>query len=518
MFRTKPLGSIPATLIKVVILSVLDALAIFFAVLLAWEGSWLLVGLITGGLLGLNVLAFSRRLYPFRYLAPGLFFMILMVVLPLVYTVYISFTNYATGNILSKDQVIGLLTTRYYLPPDAPTFTFRAYGERGELYALYLWGPAGEYVLFPDGRLEPSSLHRLDDADGDGNPDLLDGKLLLSTPELTRFVSALQSLSVPFGDGVLRLSTLSTFRVYAPQYRYDPASDTLVDLRTGKEYRAQGGNFVAADGEKLDPGWISFVGFANYLRFLRDPLYHRAFVRVFAWTVSWAILTVTLSFALGLGLAILLNDRGLRLRRLYRSLLIVPYAIPAFISILIWRGFFNVEVGLFNQVLSQYFGVRVPWLTDPFWARFACILTNVWLTYPYMMLVSLGALQSIPEEMYEAAKVDGATGWQRFSRITFPLLLISVAPLLIGSFAFTFNNFTLIWLLTRGEPVVEIGSRAGATDILLSYAYKLSFQGGRGAEYNMTAALAVVIFIIVALISGISFTRTKALEEVSRGL
>jgi ABC-type sugar transport system permease subunit len=279
MFRTKPLGSIPATLIKVVILSVLDALAIFFAVLLAWEGSWLLVGLITGGLLGLNVLAFSRRLYPFRYLAPGLFFMILMVVLPLVYTVYISFTNYATGNILSKDQVIGLLTTRYYLPPDAPTFTFRAYGERGELYALYLWGPAGEYVLFPDGRLEPSSLHRLDDADGDGIPDILDGKSLLSMPELTRFVSALQSLSVPFGDGVLRLSTLSTFRVYAPQYRYDPASDTLVDLRTGKEYRAQGGNFVAADGEKLDPGWISFVGFANYLRFLRDPLYHRAFVR-----------------------------------------------------------------------------------------------------------------------------------------------------------------------------------------------------------------------------------------------
>ena len=123
MFRTKPLGSIPATLIKVVILSVLDALAIFFAVLLAWEGSWLLVGLITGGLLGLNVLAFSRRLYPFRYLAPGLFFMILMVVLPLVYTVYISFTNYATGNILSKDQVIGLLTTRYYLPPDAPRGT-----------------------------------------------------------------------------------------------------------------------------------------------------------------------------------------------------------------------------------------------------------------------------------------------------------------------------------------------------------------------------------------------------------
>lgn len=444
--------------------------------------------------------------------------MFVMVVLPLVYTVYISFTNYATGNILSKSQVIELLTQRYFIPPNAPTFTFRPYGDESGIYALHLAGTAGEYVLFPDGRLFPAANHRFLDLDGDGIADELDGRRRLSLAELVRFVSRLQALAVPFGEGVIRLTTLSTMRVYSPQYHYDPTNDRLVDRQTGKEYWAKDGNFVSADGEKLDPGWVAFAGLANYLRFFRDPLYHQAFMRVFAWTVSWAVLTVVLSFALGLGLAVLLNDRHLRFRRLYRSLLIVPYAIPAFISILIWRGFFNVEVGLFNQFLGQAFGVKVPWLTTPFWARFACVLTNVWLTYPYMMLVSLGALQSIPEEMYEAAKVDGATGWQRFSRITFPLLLITVAPLLIGSFAFTFNNFTLIWLLTRGEPVVEIGSRAGATDILLSYAYKLAFMGGRGSEYNMTAALAVIIFVIVALISGISFSRTKALEEVSRGL
>lgn len=499
-------------------MSLLDALALYFLVLLAWEGAWLLVGLIAGGLLGLNVLAFSRRLYPLRYLAPGLVFMILMVVLPLIYTVYISFTNYATGNILSKAQVVELLTKRYYLPPESPTFSFRAYGDGDKLYALFLFSPTEQYVLFPDGRLSPVHAHTFQDADNDGIPEAVDGHPALSLAEVAGFSADLQKLEVPFGIGVLRLTTLSTMRVYAPQYAYDPMRDVLTDLRTQKEYRPQGGNFVSADGEKLDPGWVTFVGLANYLRFLRDPLYHGAFVRVFAWTVTWAVLTVVLSFALGLGLAILLNDKTLRFRKLYRSLLIVPYAIPAFISILIWRGFFNTEVGLFNGVLTQAFGIRVPWLTTPFWARFSCIVTNVWLTYPYMMLVSLGALQAIPEEMYEAAKVDGATGWRRFVHITFPLLLISVAPLLIGSFAFTFNNFTLIWLLTRGEPVVEIGSRAGATDILLSYAYKLAFMGGRGSEYNMTAALAVIIFLIVALISGISFTRTKALEEVSRGL
>ncbi len=516
--RKVRLGTTSATLFKVVALSIFDALALYFLVLLAWEKSWLLVGLVGVGLLGVNILAFLRRLYPFRYLAPGLLFMVLMVVLPLVYTVYISFTNYATGNILSKSQVLEILSQRYFLPPDAPTFSFRAYGSGGTWYALYLFGPAGRFLLFPDGRVDLPDAHQLEDDDGDGVPELVNGFPALSPAEVARLVPTLQKLEVPFQGGVLRLTTLSTMRVYSPQYRYDPVRDVLTDLRTGKEYRAQGGNFVSADGEKLDPGWVTFVGLANYLNFFRDPLYHRAFVRVFAWTVTWAVLTVTLSFALGLALAILLNDKTLRFRKLYRSLLIVPYAIPAFISILIWRGFFNTEVGLFNRVLTQAFGVRVPWLSTPFWARFSCILTNVWLTYPYMMLVSLGALQSIPEEMYEAAKVDGATGWRRFVHITFPLLLISVAPLLIGSFAFTFNNFTLIWLLTRGEPVVEIGSRAGATDILLSYAYKLAFGGGRGSEYNMTAALAVIIFVIVALISGISFARTKALEEVSRGL
>ncbi len=512
------LGPMSSALLKVVFFSLFDAIALYFLILLVWEKSWLLVGLLAGGLVGLNVLAFSRRVYPFRYLAPGLLFLTLMVVLPLVYTVYISFTNYATGNILTKAQALEVLAKRYFLPPNAPTFTFRAYGTADSLYALYLFGPAGEYLLFPDGQLSTMEGHSRQDADGDGIPEAIDGRPLLSTADVARFLTLLQKLEVPFGEGVLRITTLSTMRVYSRQYAYDPRRDVLTDRRTGKEYRPQGGNFVSADGEKLDPGWVTFAGLANYVKFLSDPLYHLAFVRVFAWTVTWAVLTVVLSFALGLGLAILLNDKTLRFRKLYRSLLIVPYAIPAFISILIWRGFFNVEVGLLNRVLSQAFGVRVPWLTTPFWARFSCIVTNVWLTYPYMMLVCLGALQSIPEEMYEAAKVDGATGWRRFMHITFPLLLISVAPLLIGSFAFTFNNFTLIWLLTRGEPVVEIGSRAGATDILLSYAYKLAFMGGRGAEYNMTAALAVIIFAILVLISGVSFARTKALEEVSRGL
>jgi len=504
--------------LKLGALALFDALVVYWCVLLAWDGQWLFLGLTAAGVLLLNVLVLSRRAYPLRYLAPGLVFLGFMVVYPMAYTIYISFTNYATGYILPKTEVIRLLSERDFPPSPPVRYPFSGYGAPGSLYALYLRGEDRAYVVFPDGRQSSAANHVVEDVDGDGIPEALDGRPRLALGDLLPLVAQLQTLRIPYEGGWLKLATLREFGLYFPQYTYDPATDTLQDNRTGKTYRPQNGRFTAEDGEALDPGWTEFVGLTNYVRFIRDPLYHRAFVRVFAWTVLWSIFSVVFSFALGLALAILLNDRGLRLRKLYRSLLIVPYALPAFISVLIWRAFYNVELGLFNQTLFAWFGIKVPWLANAFWARFSIILTNVWLTYPYMMLVSLGALQSIPGEVYEAAKVDGAGGWQRFTKVTFPLLMVSVAPLLIGSFAFTFNNFTLVWLLTKGEPVVEIGSRAGATDILLSYAYKLAFEGARGNEWSMASALAVVIFVIVILISGISFARTRALEEVSRGL
>ena len=189
---------------------------------------------------------------------------------------------------------------------------------------------------------------------------------------------------------------------------------------------------------------------------------------------------------------------------------------PAFISILVWRfGFYNSDFGVFNKILNSLFGITVLWLNTPFWARFSVILTNVWLTFPYMMLVSLGALQAVPSNLMEAALIDGANGWQRFKKITFPLIMISLAPLLIGSFATTFNNFTVIWLLTEGNPITGIGNVSGATDILISYAYKLAFAGKTGNELALSSAVAVVIFIIVVTISALSFRRTRVLEEVA---
>jgi arabinogalactan oligomer/maltooligosaccharide transport system permease protein len=225
----------------------------------------------------------------------------------------------------------------------------------------------------------------------------------------------------------------------------------------------------------------------------------------------FATLTVLLSFAAGLFLAIALDKQGMRLQRLYRSALLIPYAIPGFLSLLVWGGLLNDDFGVVNRLLH----LHIPWLFDGTWARVSVIFVSVWLTVPYFFLVSLGALQSIPTELTEAARVDGGSGWQIFRRVTLPLLLVAVAPLMIASFALNFNNFNNIYLLTGGGPYDSGSSSiAGSTDILISYTYKLAIAAGKGQDFGLGSSVAIIIFLIVASISSISFWRSKSLENM----
>ena len=201
------------------------------------------------------------------------------------------------------------------------------------------------------------------------------------------------------------------------------------------------------------------------------------------------------------------NDERMRGRKIYRSLLIIPYALPGFMTALVWKGMFNETYGI-----NSWLPFDVPWQSSTVVAMFSLILVNMWLGYPYMFLVSTGALQSIPTDLKEAALVDGATGWKAFRKITFPLLLVSVSPLLVASFAFNFNNFTLVWLLTNGNPR-DSGESAGTTDILLSWVYRVALDASPQRQ-GSAAALSVIIFIIVAVISAIGFKYTKTFEEV----
>jgi len=220
-------------------------------------------------------------------------------------------------------------------------------------------------------------------------------------------------------------------------------------------------------------------------------------------TVIWTITNVTIGVTVGFFLAMALNTEGLRGKAIYRVLLILPWAIPTYITALVWRGMFHPQFGVINQVL-QMFGMQpVAWFDGVVSSFLTGLATNGWLSFPFMMVVILGALQSIPREMYEAAEVEGASRWQRLRFITLPLLRPTLIPAIVLSVVWTFNMFNIIFLVSNGEP-------GGANEILITKAYKIAFEN---YQYAYAAAYSTVIFMIL-LVYGIFQTRvTKATES-----
>jgi arabinogalactan oligomer/maltooligosaccharide transport system permease protein len=256
-----------------------------------------------------------------------------------------------------------------------------------------------------------------------------------------------------------------------------------------------------------------FIGFGNYVE-----IFSRASTilwPVFVWNVAFAAGAVAVGALAGLILGLLLNNKELKLRGFYRTALIISWAMPVVISYQIWNAMLNVNFGSVNRFLGLLGSYPIPWNTDPEWAKVAVLLTSLWLGFPYWMTATLGALTTIPDDVYEAAKIDGANGWQTLTGITLPLLRQPFTPLILGSFAFNFNNFGLIYLLFTPQPAVEgRPSTAQAVDILISWAYKTAFQADGGQAYGLGGAISVIIFIITVAISLINFRVTGALREV----
>lgn len=248
-----------------------------------------------------------------------------------------------------------------------------------------------------------------------------------------------------------------------------------------------------ADGESI------FVGIANYIDVFNGP-FKEVFLPTFIWTVIFALVSTAGCFIVGLILATLLNNPNIKEKGFYKGLLILPWALPVTVAVLSFQGLFNGTYGAINNALMNmhFISEPIPWLTDPFWARVAIIIANIWLGFPYMMNVCIGGLASIPETYYEAADVDGASAWTKFIKITLPSLASTSYPLLITTFAFNFNNFNSAYLITQGGPAKITTQFAGYTDILASVNYKLSTQFGR---LDMAATISVIIFIILAVIS-----------------
>lgn len=219
-------------------------------------------------------------------------------------------------------------------------------------------------------------------------------------------------------------------------------------------------------------------------------------------TIVWTVCNVVLGVASGLFLALILNTRALAFRPVYRVLLILPWAMPNYITALIWKGMFHQQFGVINQVLQMFGASPVNWFDHPFTSFLAAWTTNAWLSFPFMMVVSLGALQSIPADLYEAARVDGASRWQQFRAITLPSLKPALVPAVILSVVWTFNMFNIIYLVTGGDP-------SGSTEILVTQAYKFAFERYR---YGYAAAYSTIIFCILLVYGVIQNRISKGTE------
>lgn len=245
----------------------------------------------------------------------------------------------------------------------------------------------------------------------------------------------------------------------------------------------------------------SLIGPQQYASVFAEP----AFWSVFLKTIVWTGVNVAFHVGLGVFLAVVLHQKFIRGKSAWRVLLILPWAVPQYITALTWRGMFNFEYGAVNLFLAKLGAGPVEWLTDPFNAFAAAILTNVWLGFPFMMVIALGGLQSIPGELYEAADVDGASAWTQFRRITMPLLRPVMIPAITLGTVWTFNNINVVWLISNG------GEPNDQTHILVSYVYEAAFSMYR---FGWAAALSMVIFGVLFLFTQVFLNRTNATESM----
>ncbi|MFE4710421.1 ABC transporter permease subunit [Paenibacillus sp. NPDC056722] len=266
----------------------------------------------------------------------------------------------------------------------------------------------------------------------------------------------------------------------------------------------------SAPGHMPPAKLVDWVGFETFRSLLVLKSWSHTFYGVLTWTIIWAVLSTVTTYFGGLLVALLVSQQGIRFKGIWRAILIVPYAVPQLISLLLMRNLFNGQFGPINQYLG-YFGLGgLPWLTDPFWAKVTVILVNMWVGIPVSMLLIMGVLTTIPRDMYEAAEVDGASAYQKFRIVTLPMILFSTAPTLITQFAGNINNFNAIFLLTGGSPVNGDYQYAGSTDLLVTWLYKLTLDQNK---YNMASAIGIIIFIIVASFSLYNYRRTKSFKE-----
>lgn len=269
--------------------------------------------------------------------------------------------------------------------------------------------------------------------------------------------------------------------------------------------------FTNYDHNHLPPkslfDWVGFTNFGNIL----SGRMAGTFFPVLSWTLIWAVFATVTNFFFGILLALLINTKGLKFKKMWRTIFVITMAVPQFISLLIMRNLLNDE-GPLNILLQKlgFISQGLPFLSDPLWAKFSIIFVNMWVGIPVTMLVATGIIMNLPQEQIEAAEIDGASKFQIFKSITFPQILLIMTPTLIQQFIGNINNFNVIYLLTGGGPVNSKFYQAGSTDLLVTWLYKLTVTA---ADYNLASVIGILIFVLSASFSLLAYTRTASYKE-----
>ena len=496
-------------------LAFIDAVALWFLPQMLSYGYYSLavaVGIVT---LLINFVFLFERFYPLRWISPGLALMILMVVYPVFFTFVISFTNYGQGHLVTKEIAIQQIESQVYLPADAQIYNWTAYQNAAGEYMLWMTDPVTGEVFTVTPGTDPVL------REGTPPPEL-DGYTLVPQNQLFAKLGELSALTFGLEEDSFKVSQtkLGEAAKYQQRYVYDAEQDAMIDQETGEVYANVEGTFTSPSGVRLTPGFAVSVSGYNYSRLVTDPGLRENFVTVFTWTVVFALMSVFLTFVVGLFLAIMFDVPEMPARSLVRALLLIPYTIPAFVSVPVWVGLLNPQYGVVSQWIATLTGGWVPpWFSDPFWSKAGILLIQTWLGFPYMFVIITGALQTLPNDIYEAADLDGANAWQKFRAMTLPLLLVTVGPLLVASFAFNFNNFTVIDLYNQGRPPIPNATiPVGYTDILATYTYRIAFGSTGSTDYGYASAITVIIFLILVVITLFQFRFTNRMEERGRNV
>ncbi|MFO1327822.1 MAG: maltose ABC transporter permease MalF [Rubrivivax sp.] len=478
------------------------ALAVLWTVMRAHAaGQWVLaLGLLVFGASAIAIYATQRSL-PWKYLFPGVAGMLVFMAVPLAYTVQLGFTNYSSAHLLDEASARRYLLDQVEVD-EASLRPFTLHRDGGALRLVL--GGGGEALVSPP-------LPAAAQAPVAMAPGAAPAAPALTLREVIAERDRLQALQLALPDGSrLAYAGLREFgRVQPPWLAADGGALRARDGGAPWRPNRSTGFFENDAGERLTPGFKVGIGWAHYARMLFDADFRGPFVSIFAWTVGFAALTVLFTTALGMTLAVVLEWPALRFRTLYRTLLFLPYAVPGFISILVFKGLFNQNFGEINAILDALFGVRPAWFADPLLAKVMLLIVNTWLGYPYVMVLATGLIKAIPADLYEASAIAGAGPWTNFRRITAPLIARPLAPLLVASFAFNFNNFVLIALLTDGRPdFLDTKLPAGTNDILVSYTYRIAFTDA-GQNFGLAAAISTLIFIVVAVLGIVQLRLTR---------